>query len=535
MKEFNTTGICVPNKHYMVDISERVRAIKEMVDAGKYFVINRGRQYGKTTTLRALQKSLENEYIVLALDFQGIDEDVFENGAVLSKAIARLIVDLYEFEGLGISEKTLASLGEIKDSDISEIKMDDLFRALKRWMKESDLPIVLIIDEVDRASNNQVFFDFLAQLREGYIRRDFNGSPAFQSVILVGVTDIRHLKSRVRPDSEHKVNSPWNIASEFAIDMSLSEEGIRGMLDSYEADHRLGMDTYALAGQIYEYTSGYPFLVSRICQIIDKKLCVDEKSIFKDLSEAWTAYGVDEAVKLLLSEPGNALFESITGKLINYPDLKDGLRQILMRGEPLQWLAYDELQQELYMYGFIKNVNGKVAISNRIFEMLLYAHFLGENAANDDLKNKAAEVRSVFIDNDGSLDIPKIMSHFIKEHNIIHGNDDTKFLEAEGRERFMTYISAIINGTGTYSIEEATRDQRRMDLVIHYLGRRYIIEMKIWRGERYNEEGEKQIMSYLDYFGLSTGYLLSFNFNKDKKPGVERIQIEDKVIFEGTV
>ena len=37
MKEFNTTAVCIPAKHYMVDISERVKAIKKMVDAGKYF------------------------------------------------------------------------------------------------------------------------------------------------------------------------------------------------------------------------------------------------------------------------------------------------------------------------------------------------------------------------------------------------------------------------------------------------------------------------------------------------------------------
>ena len=41
MKKFNTTAICVPAKHYMVDLSERVREIKKYVDDGKYFAINR--------------------------------------------------------------------------------------------------------------------------------------------------------------------------------------------------------------------------------------------------------------------------------------------------------------------------------------------------------------------------------------------------------------------------------------------------------------------------------------------------------------
>ena len=61
MKKFNTTGVCIPSKHYMVDLSERVREIKKLVDDGKYFTINRARQYGKTTTIDALGKALTAE------------------------------------------------------------------------------------------------------------------------------------------------------------------------------------------------------------------------------------------------------------------------------------------------------------------------------------------------------------------------------------------------------------------------------------------------------------------------------------------
>lgn len=30
-KKFNTTAVCVPDKHYMVDLSERVKEIKKLV------------------------------------------------------------------------------------------------------------------------------------------------------------------------------------------------------------------------------------------------------------------------------------------------------------------------------------------------------------------------------------------------------------------------------------------------------------------------------------------------------------------------
>ena len=74
-----------------------------------------------------------------------------------------------------------------------------------------------------------------------------------------------------------------------------------------------------------------------------------------------------------------------------------------------------------------------------------------------------------------------------------------------------------------------------MDVVIHYNGKRYVLEMKIWHGDRYNEKGEKQILEYLDRFGLTTGYMLSFSFNKNKVPGVTKVKMGDKVLVEGIV
>lgn len=73
MKEFNTTAVCIPSKHYMVDLTDRLREIRKLVDAGKYFTINRARQYGKTT-LYALRKTLADDYAVISLDFQGVGD-----------------------------------------------------------------------------------------------------------------------------------------------------------------------------------------------------------------------------------------------------------------------------------------------------------------------------------------------------------------------------------------------------------------------------------------------------------------------------
>ena len=250
-KVFNVSADCKPNLHYMVDISERLQKIKSLIDRGEYFTINRARQYGKTTTLRALKKYLQEEYLVISLDFQKLDTAKFQNGNIFSLAFASYFSRMMRKEctgGSGEMNVELERLDRIVDDRPESFSLFDLFGYLSQICEISDKPIVLMIDEVDSAADNQVFLDFLAQLRSYYIDRD--ELSIFRSVILAGVYDIKSLKVRFRSDEEHKTNSPWNIAADFDIDMSLSEQGITGMLSDYERDYHTGMDRQELASLI---------------------------------------------------------------------------------------------------------------------------------------------------------------------------------------------------------------------------------------------------------------------------------------------
>ncbi|MBP1591220.1 MAG: 9-O-acetyl-N-acetylneuraminate esterase, partial [Oscillospiraceae bacterium] len=392
-----------------------------------------------------------------------------------------------------------------------------------------DVPVVLMIDEVDSASNNQVFLDFLAQLRDGYISRNTKGIPAFHSVILAGVNDVKHLKSKIRPDEDGKENSPWNISADFDIDMSLSESGIKGMLDEYEADHHTGMDTAFMAKLIRDQTSGYPFLVSRICQLIDEKICRE-----MSLSEAWTEEGFLTAVKMLISE-NNTLFQTITKNLKLYPKLKAALRSILMDGITLSYSSDQEDIVCMEMYGLIRNDDNRVKVANRIFETRLYNLFISEEEMNDNVFfNNGAREKNLFV-KDGKLNMTAVLEGFIRTFTEVFGKPEERFKEKDGRALFLMYLKPIINGTGNYYIEAQTRDQTRTDVIVDYHGERFIIELKIWRGPRYNADGEQQTCEYLNYFNLETGYMLSFNFNKEKEQGVKEISIHGKKLIEATV
>jgi hypothetical protein len=514
---FNITGACNPHEHYMVNLDSRLAEIKKMVDMEKYFVINRGRQYGKTTTLKALEKYLNEQYIVVRIDFQGVSTLEFQNEVTFVKAFARelwTVKSCRQYMSIEIQQE----IKEMKKS--TEFVMADLFAVLSDWCDEAEKPIILIIDEVDNASNNQIFLDFLAQLRRYYLER--NDRPTFQSVILAGVHDIRNLRQKIRPDTEHKHNSPWNIASPFDIDMSFSVQDIAGMLADYENDNHTGMDIGEISQLIYDYTSGYPVLVSSICKHLDEKI------------KSWTKSGISDAVKIILKE-NSPLFESLINKIEDNAELYDYLYQILIQGRRISYNPDDSVIKLAMMYGFVKEQNGAVIIANRIFETRLYNAILTtKNMQSTSIYKSGEYDKNQFIENN-QLNMERILEKFIQHFNDIYGTQPDKFKEDDGRKLFLLYLRPIINGVGNYYIEAQTRDMKRTDVIVDYLGKQYIIELKIWHGDEYNTQGESQLSEYLDYYRIKKGYLLSFNFNKNKKTGMHTITLNGRTIVEAVV
>ena len=529
-KIFNVAADCKRDLHYMVDISARLTAIQDYVDRGEYFTINRARQYGKTTTLRALAEYLKDKYYIVSMDFQmQMSYAKFRDENTFSVAFAKAFVRIVENMDESFTDGMKSAVADLKiaiKEDREDLELVELFQFLSNICKEADRPLVLVIDEIDSAANNQVFLDFLSQLRGYYIDRD--RSSTFQSVILAGVYDIKNLRKKLRPDEEHKINSPWNIAADFDVDMELSRDGIKGMLDEYEADHQTGMDTGKMAGFLYDYTSGYPYLVSRLCKLMDEKIS-DAGTV-----KAWTKEGFLEAVRLLLLD-NNTLFESLIGMLSDYPRLGQMLRELLFSGKAITYTPTNQVVNLALMFGFVRNEEGKVIPANRIFDTLLYNHFLSlDEMEKSDIYKASLQDKNIFI-RDGHLDMRRILERFVLHFHELYGDREEEFLEEEGRRYFLLYLRPIINGTGNYYVEARTRSLGRTDIIVDYRGEQMIIETKIWRGNEYNSRGERQLEGYLDDYGLRTGYMLSFCFNRKKQVGVREVKVGDKEIIEAVV
>lgn len=528
---FNTEGQCEPDVHYMVRLDERLDKIKRLyVDRGKYFVINRGRQYGKTTTLYALEEYLREDYLVVSMDFQLMSTSNFADEQTFVIKFAAYLEDLLSEQnvvGNNVDAEAFERLISLKHE--KQPSMDILFRRLSEICRTSKKPVVLMIDEVDSASNHQVFLDFLAMLRGYYLGRKTKAT--FHSVVLAGVYDIKNLKLKIRPDSEHQYNSPWNIAADFNVDMSFSADQISQMLGEYEADHRTGMDVSAVAEEIYQYTSGYPYLVSAVCKILDEIL-PDDKN-FKESRDIWSREGITEAVKMLLNKR-SPLFDSMIRQLDIYKELRGLIEEILYQGKRVPFNPDTKAVNMGLMFGFLKEKDGQIVMANRIFEMRMLNMFITEESLKSDAFRCGERDKNQFIQN-GRLDMELVLEKFVEYFHDVYGENDEKFVESYGRKFFLLYLKPIINGTGNYYLEAQTRDAGRTDVVVDYLGEQFVVEMKIWRGNEYNERGERQLSEYLDYYRLRKGYMLSFNFNKKKEIGLKEIVVGDKVIVEAVV
>ena len=228
------------------------------------------------------------------------------------------------------------------------------------------------------------------------------------------------------------------------------------------------------------------------------------------------------------------MFDSMVKQLDIFRDLRDMIQDILYRGEKIVFNPDTRSINMGLMFGFLRQKDSQVIVANRIFEMRLLNLFIAEESVKSDIYAFSQADTNRFVTN-RRLNMDLVLEKFVTYFTEIYGKNDQKFVEAQGRKLFLLYLKPIINGVGNYYLEAQTRDMRRTDVVVDYLGERFVKELKIWHGSEYNERGEKQLTDYLDYFRLQKGYMLSFNFNQNKVPGVKEIRMGEKTIIEAVV
>ena len=497
----------------MVDTEKRFNAVENLIDMGEYFTINRARQYGKTTMLQTIRRRLSDKYLIIKTSFEGIGDESFDGIPLFVTTFCRLMVGF--LKDIGIDEQ-IWKVFDRKDLTT----FDELSDTITKFCETSKKPVVLLIDEVDKSSDNQLFLNFIGMLRNKYLERNEGLGNTFHSVILAGVYDIKNLKLKLRPDAEKKYNSPWNIAADFNVDMTFHPEEIAQMLNDYENDVHSGMDIKAISEEIYKYTTGYPYLVSAICKIIDERL-----------EAKWTLDNVQQAVKIIAIGENVTLIDDLSKNIENNIELRDFLFSIVVNGAEYSFTMVDPIVKLANMFSYIrKNQRGKTIIHNLIFEEALFMYF-----GNKTMREQGTKISPYVLNyvQNGKLNMEHVVTRFRDLMHEEYRESTEPFLEKEGRLLFLTFLKPIINGIGFYYVEPQTRDNRRMDLVVTYDKQEYIVELKIWHGDKYEELGRDQLSGYLATRGMDEGYLVTFDFSKNKQDTEPQwIEWNGKRIFE---
>jgi len=514
-REFNITGTCIPGMHYMADTSEKIEKAMALIRKGHYSTINRPRQYGKTTTLFLLEQVLkkDSQYLVIDISFEVIDDPTYADQSTFIPTFLDLMRKSLAFN----REKELA---DFINSQNALTDFNRVSNFITEFIEKAQRRVVLLIDEVDKASNNRLFLDFLGMLRNKYLRRNEGKDFTFYSVILAGVHDVKTLESQIRPDEEKKYNSPWNIAADFDVELSLSAAEIGSMLNDYAVEQQVEIDIPFISEKLVYYTSGYPFLVSLICKIIDEKILPEKKQ------KKWTVDDLEKAFQIAIKKDATN-FDTLIKNLENNPELYDLVFKIIMNGAEISFNTDNPVIRSGIIYGIIKMEKEKAKIHNRVYEQRIYNYMSSKMETAGDVNFSQYNNGTSYIETDGSLNLERVIRKFQQFMNEQYSLKDKNFIERNGRLLFLAFIKPIINGRGFDFKEVQVGEEKRLDVVITFDNRKYIIELKLWRGNAYHLQGIRQLCEYLDSYHEKSGYLLIYDLRKESGQTGEVKTIEE--------
>jgi hypothetical protein len=227
----------------------------------------------------------------------------------------------------------------------------------------------------------------------------------------------------------------------------------------------------------------------------------------------WTKENVQKDLQIINKEK-NTLFDDLGKNLENNRQLYELIYDILIIGNKRAYSIVNPIVEMADMYGIIKETKQGIAVSNKIFELIICNYFISKDEGS---KNKCIKrVLQYDVVKDGIFDMKLCLEKFAKHYAEIFNERDYKFLENHGRLLFISYLRPLINGQGFYHIESQFTDLRRMDLLVDFGKDQFIVELKIWHGDSKHQEAYEQLLGYMDSKNASEGYLLTFDFRKDK-------------------
>jgi AAA-like domain len=499
---FNTAGPCIPGEHYMLPPERRLGRVMRLIDDGKYFTLQAGRQTGKTTSAQWLvdHYNAGARFRALWVDVQTAREEP-DPAAAFHTVLGRLD------HAVKRDLPTLSAPAE--RARLLEDPVTSVLRYLQELAARCPLPLVVLVDEADGLVG-RAMVSFLTQLRDGYIDR--RRTPFPHSVALIGARAVRDYvvsQEERRAVAWLGTTSPFNITAEAAELGPFSAAGVAELLEQHTTATGQRFEPGAVA-RIYDLSQGHPWLVNALAdRIVDRDL--------EDRSLPVTAAHVEAAKEALILERRTHI-DSLVARL-REPRVRRILDPMLAGERATADTLHDDLAYTIGL-GIVRIHEGHAEIANPIYREVI------PRALSYDQQVQILESGAAFVRPDGSLDMSRLMDAF----QVFWRKDG--HLAAEGfgyRESgphlmLMAFLQRIVNGGGRIEREYAL-GRGALDLLIAWREERFAVEVKLRRDTETEGEALDQVTRYLDHAGLDEGWLVLFDL-RSTRPWGERLTRE---------
>ena len=98
--------------------------------------------------------------------------------------------------------------------------------------------------------------------------------------------------------------------------------------------------------------------------------------------------------------------------------------------------------------------------------------------------------------------------------------------EFVGQDLLYAYLDQFVSIVRGVMYLEVQTGRGRIDLIIFHNGRKYIVETKIWEGEKRYHAGKKQLLKYLKIEQALEGYYIVFDHRENPIPREETETVE---------
>jgi len=495
-RTFEKSGLVDPETSYYVVIERVVNSdnqdIQTMIDLGRYFSIFAPRQSGKTTFLEGLAGQLHRDptYVAILLSFQDYND--------LDKArfYAAIEKDLYKQLLSRLKEVHCEKTGAVQHLLNRHRLTDNIsFRALFEELNQllQFKKIVVFIDEFDGIPVDELG-NFLTSLRELYLRYKKVKQKALYSVGLIGIRNItRLIVGGV---------SPFNIADHVNLP-PFSLKNVSDLCAQY-TDETNQPFTGGAVKKLSEETAGQPWLVNRLGTILTVNI---KPRTVTPIDET----DVETAIRLLLKEK-NAHFDNLYEKAKLY---KETFVEIVF--DNVGYKPDDEDQNWLEQFGLIKKRDYKAVVANNIYKARYTDTFFSEV----DVPEVKSALDFVSPGSDHPLDMERILvefSRYIAQIGVRAFYEKDKPYEKTGQFLLTAWLYQFVKGGEGELRYEVPSGLGRMDILLTYKGKKYIIETKVNRFNELNvivKEGISQVAGkYLPAESIDEGYLVVFDTQK---------------------